>query len=82
MNFVLAFLLAANIIVPAYNYTEEDVKILGDVAWLENGHKDNTESDNKQCLILTGVVVIINNDYRDYDEYVVCPNCGRHISTL
>ena len=30
----------------------------------------------------TGAEIIVNHEQRDYDEYVICPNCGRSISTL
>lgn len=68
MNFVLAFLLAANIIVPAYNYTEEDVKILGDVAWLENGHTGKTEFDNQQCILMT--MAVVKNRMKSSDKWL------------
>jgi hypothetical protein len=59
MQFLLAVLLAAKLIsVPFVEHTEEDVKILGDIMWLENGHTGKTEDDNRQCLILTGAVVV------------------------
>ena len=28
-----------------------------------------------------GSEIIKNNNQRDYDEYVICPNCGKNIST-
>lgn len=58
MQFLLAVLLAAKIVVPAYNFTEEDVKMLADIMWLENGHTGKTEDENRQCLILTSAVVV------------------------
>ena len=57
MIFLLAVLMAAKLItVPYVEYTEEDVKIVGDVGWLENGHTGKTEDENRQCIIATMAV--------------------------
>lgn len=59
MQFLLAVLLAAKLItVPYIEYTEEDVKIVGDVGWLENGHTGKTEDENRQCIIATMAVFV------------------------
>lgn len=68
MRFLLALLCAIFLItpltvkaaepVPVYEYTEDDVKDLGDAAWLENGHTGKTKSDNRQCLIGTMAVIL------------------------
>lgn len=58
MHFILTLLLAAKLCVPYVEYTAEDVQILGDTMWLENGHTGKTEEDNLKCLILTGAVVV------------------------
>lgn len=55
MNLILLFLLC---LFPVYPHTETDVQILGDVMWLENGHTGKNEQENKECLILTGAVVL------------------------
>ena len=39
-------------------HTEADTQMLADVMWLENGHTGKTEEENRQCLILTGAVVM------------------------
>lgn len=44
--------------IPVVKHTEADTKMLGDVMWLENGHTGLNDDDNKQCLILTGAVVL------------------------
>lgn len=38
-------------------YTPDDIQILGDIAWLENGHTGKTEEENRAALILTMAVV-------------------------
>lgn len=43
---------------PAYPHTQADIDLLADVMWLENGHTGLNEEDNRQCLILTGSVVL------------------------
>lgn len=43
---------------PMYPHTEADTKMLADVMWLENGHTGKTEDENRECLILTGSVVL------------------------
>lgn len=59
MQFLLAVLLAAKLItVPYMEYTEEDIKIVGDVGWLENGHTGKTEDENRQCIIATMAVFV------------------------
>ena len=68
MRFLLALLCAIFLItpltvkaaepIPVYEYTEDDVKDLGDAAWLENGHTGKTKSDNRQCLIGTMAVAL------------------------
>ena len=68
MRFLLALLCAIFLItpltvkaaepIPVYEYTEDDVKDLGDAAWLENGHTGKTKSDNRQCLIGTMAVIL------------------------
>jgi len=58
MQFLLAVLLAAKIVVPYVEHTEEDVKIVGDIGWLENGHTGKTEDENQQCIIATMAVVV------------------------
>jgi hypothetical protein len=50
--------LALRLIVPCHEYTPEDVQILGDTMWLENGHTGKTEEENLKVLILTGAVVV------------------------
>lgn len=59
MSFLLAFILAARMVVPVYDYTEQDVKDLGDTMWLENGHTGGVGTEkNRKVLILTGAVVL------------------------
>lgn len=58
MQFLLAVLLAAKIIVPVHEHTEEDVQIIAEAAWLENGSTGKTENENRQCLIATMAVII------------------------
>lgn len=68
MRFLLALLCAIFLItpltvkaaepIPVYEYTEDDVKDLGDAAWLENGYTGKNESDNRQCLIGTMAVIL------------------------
>ena len=43
---------------PMYPHTEADTKMLADVMWLENGHTGKTKDENRECLILTGSVVL------------------------
>lgn len=62
MNFILFLLLCLS---PVYPHTEIDVQILGDTMWLENGHTGRNEEENRECLILTGAVVLnrmVSND--------------------
>lgn len=46
------------IFTPFMEHTDADVKMLGDVMWLENGYTGKTEQENKEVLIATGSVVI------------------------
>ena len=43
---------------PVYPHTEADTQMLADVMWLENGSTGKTEAENRECLILTGAVVL------------------------
>lgn len=58
MQFLLAFLLATKLVVPFIEHTEEDVRILAEAAWLENGSTGKTEDENRQCLLATMGVII------------------------
>ena len=58
MYLILVIIMLISTIVPNFNWTEEDVAILGDVAWLENGSTGDTEEENKAVLILTMAVVM------------------------
>lgn len=55
MYFLLTLFLLTLPVVP---HTEEDIDLLADVMWLENGHTGDTEEENRECLILTGAVVL------------------------
>lgn len=62
MNFILFLLLCLS---PVYPHTEADIQILGDTMWLENGYTGKNEEENRECLILTGAVVLnrmLSND--------------------
>lgn len=54
MYFLLTLFLLTLPVIP---HTEEDIDLLADVMWLENGHTGDTEEENRECLILTGAVV-------------------------
>lgn len=58
MNIILGLFLAIRLTVPFFEHTEADTRLLADVMWLENGSTGETEEDNIQCLILTGVVPV------------------------
>lgn len=51
-------LLSLFLFTPFFPHTEADTKMLADVMWLENGHTGKTEAENRECLILTGAVVV------------------------
>lgn len=55
-------------IFPMYPHTEADTKMLADVMWLENGHTGKTEAENRECLILTGTVVL--NRMKSNDKWL------------
>jgi hypothetical protein len=44
-------------IFPLFPHTDEDVQILGDMMWAENGHTGLNEQDNRDCIMLTGAVI-------------------------
>ena len=58
MHFILTLLLAAKLCVPYVEYTAEDVQIVGDVGWLENGSTGKTEDENRQVIIATMAVFV------------------------
>ena len=58
MKFILIWLMLFRLNTPYMEFTEEDVRLLAEIMWLENGHTGLTAFDNIQCLILTGSVVI------------------------
>ena len=69
MQFAKVVAIALIPILMALNgYTEEDVNILADVMWLENGHTGKNEEENRQVLILTGAVVM-NRTKSDSTDY-------------
>ena len=54
----LLLLISVLAFTPYMPHTEADTQMLADVMWLENGHTGKTEEENRQCLILTGAVVM------------------------
>lgn len=58
MKFLVGLILTLTIITPFFEHSEADTQLLADVMWLENGSTGYTKEDNKQCLILTGAVVL------------------------
>ena len=57
MYLILVIIMLVNTIVPNFNWTEDDVKMIGDVGWLENSSTGDTEEDNIACILLTMIVV-------------------------
>lgn len=55
MNILIAILFTLS---PVFPHTQADVQMLADVMWLENGHTGKTKAENRECLILTGMVVV------------------------
>ena len=55
---MLAIICVLFCLFPMYPHTEADSRMLADVMWLENGHTGKTEAENRECLILTGSVVL------------------------
>lgn len=53
-----AVMMCLFLLTPFFPHTEADTKMLGDVMWLENGHTGKTEEENREVLILTGVVPV------------------------
>ena len=57
MQFLLAVLLAAKIVVPYVEHTEEDVRIVAEAAIRENESTGKNEDENEQVLIATMAVI-------------------------
>lgn len=58
MHLFLAIIMLVNIIVPNYDWTEEDARLLAAIMTLENGSTGKNDDENRQVLILTGAVVL------------------------
>jgi len=55
LNILIAILFTLS---PVFPHTQADVQMLADTMWLENGHTGKTKAENRECLILTGMVVV------------------------
>lgn len=53
-----ALIMTLFLMLPIYPFTEEDVNLLADVAYLENGSTGKDEAENREVLILTMAVVL------------------------